>query len=122
MLSLEEAGGAANAAATTAAATAAAAAADSADTAATAAATAAVATAASAAATAASAAAAAAADWHSGGAVQQLLEELAQNVDLISSAEASRYPREGEEGQSSPHMIPVPNASTGEDRPPELLP
>ena len=97
MLSLEEAGGGATAVTTAATA---AAAADAATAAAT----------------------AAAADWHSGGAVQQLLEELAQNVDLISSAEASRYPREGEEGQSSPHMIPVPNASTGEDRPPELLP
>jgi hypothetical protein len=98
MLSLEEAGGGATAVTTAATA---AAAADAATAAAT----------------------AAAADWHSGGAVQQLLEELAQNVDLISSAEASRYPPgEGEEGgQRSPHMIPVPNASTGEDQP-ELLP
>jgi hypothetical protein len=95
MLSLEEAGGGATATAATTAAVA-----DSV----------------------ANAAAAAAADWHSGGAVQQLLEELAQNVDLISSAETSRHPPgEGGEGQRSPHMIPVPNASTGEDQP-ELLP
>jgi hypothetical protein len=39
-------------------------------------------------------------------------------VDLIS-AEASRHPGEGER---SPHMIPVPNASTGEDQPEGLLP
>jgi hypothetical protein len=99
MLSLEEAGDGATATPATTAAAAATAAADSA---------------------AAAAATAAAADWHSGGAVQQLLEELAQNVDLISSAETSRH--HAGEGERSPHMSAVPNASTGEDQPEGLLP